>query len=96
MTSKYEGFANVLVESVALNTPVISANCNSGPSEILLNGKGGDLYKPDSINDLTNKIYNFFENPKILKSKTILAKKSLYRFGKISSTKIYDKVFDKI
>ena len=96
LTSKYEGFANVLVESVALNTPVISANCNSGPREILLNGKGGDLYKPDSINDLTNKIYNFFKNPKILKSKTILAKKSLYRFGKISSTKIYDKVFDKI
>ncbi len=96
LTSKYEGFANVLVESVALNTPVISANCNSGPSEILLNGKGGDLYKPNSIIDLVKKINNFFNNPKILKFKTIVAKKSLYRFNKIHSAKIYNKVFDKI
>lgn len=96
LTSKYEGFANVIVESVVLNTPVISANCNSGPSEILLNGKGGDLYKPNSIIDLIKKINNFFNNPKILKSKTTLAKKSLYRFDKIHSAKIYNKVFDKI
>ncbi|WP_099340029.1 glycosyltransferase [Candidatus Fonsibacter ubiquis] len=96
LTSKYEGFANVIVESVVLNTPVISANCNSGPSEILLNGKGGDLYKPNSIIDLIKKINNFFNNPKILKSKTTLAKKSLYRFDKIHSSKIYNKVFDKI
>ena len=96
LTSKYEGFANVIVESVALNTPVISANCNSGPSEILLNGKGGDLYEPNSINDLVNKINNFFKDPKLLKSKTVLAKKFLYRFDKWHSAKIYDKIFDKI
>jgi glycosyltransferase involved in cell wall biosynthesis len=96
LTSKYEGFANVIVESVALNTPVISANCNSGPSEILLSGKGGDLYKPDSINDLIKKINNFFKNPKILKSKTVLAKKLLYRFEKKHSAKMYNKIFDKI
>lgn len=96
LTSKYEGFANVIVESVFLNTPVISANCNSGPSEILLNGKGGELYKPNSIIDLIKKINNFFNNPKILKSKTTLAKKSLYRFDKIHSAKIYNKIFDKI
>jgi glycosyltransferase involved in cell wall biosynthesis len=96
LTSKYEGFANVIVESIALNTPVISANCNSGPSEILLSGKGGDLYRPDSINDLIKKINNFFKNPKILKSKTALAKKLLYRFEKEHSAKMYNKIFDKI
>ena len=96
LTSKYEGFANVVVESIALNTPVISANCNSGPGDILLNGKGGELYKQNSINDLINKINNFFKNPEILKSKTVLAKKSLYRFDKVHSAKLYNKVFDEI
>jgi glycosyltransferase involved in cell wall biosynthesis len=96
LTSKYEGFANVIVESVVLNTPVISANCNSGPSEILLNGKGGELYKPNSIYSLIKKINKFLKNPKVLKSKTIQAKKLLYRFDKIHSAKIYSKVFDKI
>ena len=36
---------NILVEAITLGIPVISSNCNSGPSEILLNGKGGDLFK---------------------------------------------------
>ena len=45
LSSKYEGMGNVLVEAITLNTPVISSNCNAGPSEILLNGKGGDLYE---------------------------------------------------
>ena len=38
LTSCYEGFGNVLVEALTLGVPAISTNCNSGPSEILLNG----------------------------------------------------------
>lgn len=34
-SSDYEGFGMVLVEALALDTPVVSTNCISGPSEIL-------------------------------------------------------------
>ena len=60
LNSKYEGFANVLVESIMLNTPVISTNCNSGPSEILLNGKLGYLFKVSDFNALSNLILKLF------------------------------------
>lgn len=72
-----------MVESIILNTPVISTNCNSGPSEILLNGKGGDLIKVyDNSKILTSKILQFFNNPVSLIQKTKFAKKKLIGFQK--------------
>lgn len=35
LTSDWEGFALVIAEALVLNTPVISTNCPSGPSELL-------------------------------------------------------------
>ena len=43
LTSKHEGFALVLVEAMFLSKRVLSVNCPSGPSEILMNGKFGQL-----------------------------------------------------
>ena len=43
LSSAWEGFGNVIVESLALGTPVVSTNCPNGPAEILDNGKYGDL-----------------------------------------------------
>ena len=43
LSSVWEGFGNVIVEAMALGTPVVSTNCQSGPAEILDNGKYGWL-----------------------------------------------------
>ena len=43
LTSKYEGFANVVAESLVCGTPVIATDCRSGPAEILDNGRYGNL-----------------------------------------------------
>ena len=97
LNSKYEGFANVLVESIMLNTPVISTNCNSGPSEILLNGKGGDLIKVyDNSKILTSKILQFFNNPISLIQKTKFAKKKVNRFSKINNLIKFKQLFSSI
>lgn len=43
LSSAWEGFGNVLVESMYFGTTVVSTNCESGPSEILNNGEFGYL-----------------------------------------------------
>lgn len=43
LSSAWEGLPNVIIEALALGTPVVSTNCPSGPSEILDNGKYGWL-----------------------------------------------------
>ena len=58
LTSLYEGYPNVLIESLALNTPVVAFNCPGGTNEIVQDGLNGYLVKFQDVDDLESKISN--------------------------------------
>ncbi|MEQ5321969.1 glycosyltransferase [Providencia rettgeri] len=62
LTSLYEGFPNVLIESITLGTPVIAFDCPSGPHEIIQPKLNGHLVKYKCVNSLVEACDDLLSN----------------------------------
>ena len=66
MSSDVEGFGLVLVESLILGTPVVSTNCPSGPSEILVGELEQFLSPVGDITALAHNICKVIDQPPVI------------------------------
>lgn len=63
LSSIFEGFGNVVAEAMATGTPIVSTDCESGPAEILANGRYGQLVPPENAVALADAIATTLDNP---------------------------------
>ena len=90
LTSKFEGLPNVLLESLTLKKFVISSNCHTGPKEILLNGKGGLLFKVGNYRELSKKIRFYSMNKKYCGKMINRSYEALNRFDYSKNLRQYE------
>ncbi len=94
LSSKFEGFGNVLVEAAMFKINIISSNCNSGPKEILYNGRYGQLFNIGDHVKLSKQMYRSLKNQKIYDKNKLY--NSLKRFDIKTNISSYKKLFKQL
>ena len=86
LTSLYEGFSNVILESLFLNIPVVATNSTGGNKELIFDGKNGFLAQLGNPDDIVNKLI------KVKNQKKFEFDVSIYKIDFIG--KEYEKYFN--
>ncbi len=65
LSSRYEGFPNVLLEAMANGCSCISFDCDTGPSEIIINEQNGLLIPSEDIDSLAEAMEKLVKDEKL-------------------------------
>ena len=80
MTSRFEGFPMVLLEAKASGLPIVAYDCDTGPSELIINHDDGFLIPFDDNNTFTCKLALLMNDDDLRESMSIMSLKNAEKY----------------
>jgi N-acetylgalactosamine-N,N'-diacetylbacillosaminyl-diphospho-undecaprenol 4-alpha-N-acetylgalactosaminyltransferase len=96
LSSRYEGFVNVLLEALACETPIITTACETGTSEIIENGENGLLVPVKDEDALKSAMEKLYYDQKLYEKLKANTRKSVEKFGVENIVKKWINLFEEV
>lgn len=96
LSSAYEGFGNVIAESLAVGVPVVSFDCPSGPGDIIRHGVDGLLARPMDPQDLADCLDRVMGDKDLRLRMGARAVEVLERFPMSRTLELWDDLFARL
>jgi len=96
LPSNFEGFPNVIIESMANSTPVISSDCPSGPKEIIRDKVNGMLFSVGDVEELSRAILRLVNDYKFSESLKRNAYRDIQKYNHKKISMTYQEIFNQI